>query len=243
MIVKRIAILGLGLGLACGAAPLCAQNGSDIAPNFVTIEPGRPHAEELDKAVKFLLNGKPAEAEKIFSKIIADFEAKHDPAVPYRCAYANTAKATIEHASKALNGKAFILGSDVWCAALWGKGFALIDLGRSEEAGAFLARSVEMAPLEAHYINEYAEWFKSRKDWKQSFALFERAWSIANRHTDDPNRRVTARSLRGIGFTLIELGDLDQAEMWFKLSLDYEPEAAARVKGELDYIAELRGKK
>lgn len=46
-----------------------------------------------------------------------------------------------------------------------------------------------------------------------------------------------------MGFTLIELGDLDQAERWFKLSLEYQPEAAAKVQGELDYIAELRRKK
>lgn len=46
-----------------------------------------------------------------------------------------------------------------------------------------------------------------------------------------------------MGFTLIELGDLDQAEKWFKLSLEYEPEAMARVQGELDYIAEMRRKK
>lgn len=240
---NKIARFGLALGLAVMGNPVAAEAQQASAANSVTIEPGRPFAEELNQGIKFLLSGNPVEAEKIFSKIIADFEAKHDPAVPYRCAYANQAKATIEHASKTLNGKNFILGGDIWCAALWGKGFALIDLGRSEEAGAFLASAVEMAPLEAHYINEYAEWFKSRKQWKKSFDLFEGAWSVAERQTDGPSRRVTARSLRGMGFTLIELGDLDQAEKWFKLSLEYEPEAMARVQGELDYIAEMRRKK
>jgi tetratricopeptide (TPR) repeat protein len=163
--------------------------------------------------------------------------------VPYRCAYSTDAKRTVEHAVKQLGGKKFILGSDVWCAALWGKGFVLIDLGRSPEAGEFLARSVEMAPMNAHYINEYAEWYKPQRDWKKSYALFERAWQTVDRDVKGPERKIAARALRGMGFNLIELGDLDQAEHFLRLSLEYEPEAAAKVKGELDFIADQRSRK
>jgi tetratricopeptide (TPR) repeat protein len=209
----------------------------------VTVESDRPHGDELMDGVNLLQTGKPADAERIFSAIIAAFEASHDPAVPYRCAYADKSKPTIDYASKTLNGKKFILGSDVWCAALWGKGFALIDLNRSEEAGVYLARSVEMAPMEAHYINEYAEWFKPRREWRTSFGLFERAWRTVDHDKKGPDRKVAARSLRGMAFNQIELDDLDQAEKLYRQSLEYEPEAATKVQAELDYIVQQRAKR
>lgn len=223
--------------------PLAAQPVTLSVPSYVTHEPGREFGDELEKGVKLMLAGKPAEAEEIFSKIIKSYEKSHAPSVPYRCAYASDAARTIEHAVKELGGKKFILGSDVWCTALWGKGFVLIDLNRSPEAGEFLARSVEMAPMNAHFINEYAEWFKPQRQWQTSYKLFERAWQTADRDVIGPERKVAARALRGMAFNLIEMGDLDQAEHFLKLSLEYEPEAAGKVKGELDYIADQRSRK
>ncbi|MFM5922857.1 MAG: tetratricopeptide repeat protein [Novosphingobium sp.] len=231
------------LALFSTAQPLLAQ--ADPAPlsSAIKLEAGRPHADELDQAVNLLLAGKPKEAEAIFSAIIADFEKTHDPALPYRCAYSDTAKATIAYTLEDLKGKPFTLGGDVWCVALWGKGFALIDLNRSDEAGTFLARSVEMAPVNAHYINEYAEWYKPRRDWKTSYALFERAWRTVDHDSKGPNRTVAARALRGMAYNQIELGDLDRAEQLYKQSLEYEPEAAGKVNAELQFIAQQRAKR
>ena len=229
--------------LLASASSLAAQPVELSIPGYVTHEPGREQGEELNTGVSLMLEGKPAEAEKVFTKIINAYEKSHDPAVPYRCAYSTDAKRTVEHAIKQLGGKKFILGSDVWCAALWGKGFVLIDLGRSSEAGQYLARSVEMAPMNAHFINEYAEWYKPQRQWQNSYKLFERAWQTVDRDVKGPERKVAARALRGMAFNQIEMGDLDQAEHFLKLSLDYEPEAAAKVKGELDYIAQQRAKK
>lgn len=228
--------------LAHGPAAL-AQQVQISVPGNVVYEPGRDLGEELGKGVVLMQQGQPAEAEKIFSKIIKAYEKNHDPAVPYRCSYPEDAQRTVDHAVKQLGDKRFILGSDVWCAALWGKGFVLIDLGRSSEAGEYLARSVEMMPFSAHFINEYAEWYKPQRDWKKSYALFERAWQTVDRDVKGRDRKIAARALRGMAFNLIELGDLDQAEHFLKLSLEYEPEAAAKVRGELDYIAEQRAKK
>lgn len=229
--------------LLIGVQPLAAQAPASPVPSFVTVEAGRPHSEELAKAVDLLLRGKPAEAEKMFSAIIAAFESGHDAAVPYRCAYSDTAAATIEYTTRELKGKPFILGGDVWCTALWGKGFALIDLNRSDEAGTYLARSVAMAPLEGHYINEYAEWYKSRHDWMTSYNLFERAWQTEDHDPKGDKRRIAARALRGMAYNMIELGDLDQAEKLYKQSLDYEPEAEAKVNAELQFIAQKRAKR
>ena len=225
-------------------APAAAIAGPDeeALPIFVKMEAGRPHAAERDSAVALLQSGKADKAEAIFSVVIADMEKTHDPAVPFRCVFAELVQQTIAYTTKELGQKPFILGSDVWCTALWGKGFALIDLRRSEEAGPFLARAVEMMPVNAHFINEYAEWYKSKRDSKTSFDLFLRAWHTVGHDTQGTDRKIAARTLRGMGYNLIEQGDLNGAERLYRQSLDYEPEATGKVQREIDYIADQKAK-
>src|SRR3546814_3056230 len=50
------------------------------------------------------------------------------------------------------------------CDAHFGKGFALIDLGRGDLAEAELLKAMQMAPDNAQFANEYAELFKSRSE-------------------------------------------------------------------------------
>ncbi len=243
--MRTVASIALTLALMsfapAKAAPASATAESDL-PNFVKMEPGRPHAAELDQGIALLQSGKPAQAEAIFSVIIADMEKTHDPAVPFRCVFTESVQQTIAYTTRELGQKTFIVGSDVWCTALWGKGFALIDLRRSEEAGTFLARSVEMMPVNAHFINEYAEWYKSKREWKASYDLFLRAWHTVGHDAQGTDRKIAARALRGMGYNLIEQGDLDGAERLYRQSLDYEPEAAGKVQQELDYIKEQKAK-
>ena len=242
--MRQLISLTVGLVWLGNSLPAFAQQASDVAGNVITMEPATRYDDKMLEVVTLLQSGKPAAAVKIFDAVIADYEARHDPAVPYRCTTGEAAKETIAYASKSLNGARFILGSEEWCTALWGKGFALIDLGKSTEAGPYLARSVEMDPMNAHFINEYAEWFKPQRQWQQSYDLFLRAWRTVDHDRKGLHRRVAARALRGMAFNMIELGDLNEAERLYRQSLDYEPEAATKVQNELDYIGDAkRGKK
>ncbi len=128
-----------------------------------------------------------------------------------------------------------------YCDALFMKGFALIDLNRSSEAEPFLRRATELAPTNAHYLNEYAEWYKAARQWQRSYALFRKANDLAPLQPAEERDRRQARSLRGMGYNLIELGDLDGAELLMNQSLKLDPESQA-AKTELQYIAEQRAK-
>ena len=238
LVCFTLGFIALGTGL-----PALAQQASDAAGSMVTLDPATRSDEKMLEAVQLLQSGKPAEAIKIFDVVIAGYEARYDPAVAYRCTSADAAKETITYAASSLKGGKFILGSEEWCTALWGKGFALIDLGKSAEAGPYLARAVEMDPMNAHYINEYAEWFKPLRQWQQSYDLFLRAWRTVDHDRKGLHRRVAARALRGMAFNLIELGDLNEAERLYRQSLDYEPEAQAKVQNELDYISDAKRSK
>ncbi len=228
--------LPIALILGAIAAPLSAQT----LPDNITVEADRGQSEELDKGVGLMQSGQPAEALKVFSGIIDTYEASHTSGTPYRCTYAETVDATVAHANRELKGQKFILAGEIWCTALWGKGFVLIDLDRSAEAGPFLARAVEMMPMNAHFINEYAEWYKTKRDWTRSHDLFKRAWETVDHDKQGNDRKVAGRSLRGMAFDLVEMGDLDQAEKLLALSLEYDPESAGKVQNELNYIAGIK---
>mgnify|MGYP001551189891 CR=1 FL=1 len=55
----------------------------------------------------------------------------------------------------------------------------------------------------------------------------------------EASRYIKAAALRGLGFTLIELGNLDEAEVALRKSLILEPESQL-AQGELLYIEQLR---
>lgn len=206
----------------------------------ITMEPLGPEQDEVVKGLKLVAAGQPAEAEKVFTSVIAQFEASHDPAIPYRCTRdGDSAKRTIKLSAAGLNGKDYILGGFVWCAALFGKGYALIDLQRPDDAGPYLARAVEMAPADAHYVNEYAEWFKTRRQWQKSYDLFAQAWDVVDRDKQGRDRKIAARALRGMAYNKVEMGELDAAEKLNRQSQEYEPENVG-VRSELEYIAKLK---
>jgi tetratricopeptide (TPR) repeat protein len=228
--------------LATAIATFTLFLASPTTAGTVTIALENAHGDELARAFRMVNTGDPTGAEKIFRKVIADYEARAKPGTAYRCAKdmedaANVSILAMVDASKDVA----ILGTG-WCDALFGEGFVLIDLNRSAESEPFLARAVEMGPTDPHYLNEYAEWYKSHRKWQRSLDLFTRAWNMVDRSTAGPDRKIAARSLRGMGFNQIELGDLDEAERLFKLSKEYEPESP-HVDNELQYIEDLRAKR
>ena len=199
--------------------------------------------KNLDNAFELARQGKAAEAEAIFSAVIADYDRKAQPGITYRCAEDSAhALETMIGGIAANPDKGMVVLGANWCDALFGEGFVLIDLNRASEAEPFLARAVEMAPTNAHYLNEYAEWYKSHHQWQRAYDLFAHAWDIVDHDKKGSDRKIAARALRGMGFTQIELGNYNDAEKLFKRSLDYEPEKQSAVDGELQYIRDQRRK-
>jgi tetratricopeptide (TPR) repeat protein len=135
---------------------------------------------------------------------------------------------------------AIAVGSWV-CSALFIKGFVLIDLNRRNEAEPYLRRATELDPTNAHYLNEYAEWWKHERQWQKSYDLFMASVALAPQQPADVRAKFQARALRGMGFTLIELGRLDDAQRQFDASLKLEPGNRAALS-ELQYIREQRAR-
>jgi tetratricopeptide (TPR) repeat protein len=136
-------------------------------------------------------------------------------------------------------GRSTVVVDQSFCIALFLKGFVLIDTGHPAEAEAFLRRAHEAEPYSAHFLNEYAEWYKAAGQWQRAHDLFADAVSLAEMADDADKAAFKARALRGMGFAEIELGKLDEAEKHMRESQKIDP-ANTAAQHELDYIASQR---
>ncbi len=211
--------IGFGLALALAAPAGAAQTPA-------------ARTETINKAYA-AVSKDPATAVIQSDIIIADLDALVKPGTNYRCSPENAAAPAAPAGTVAI--------AIDYCDALFIKGFSLIDLNRASEAEPFLRRATELSPLNAHYLNEYAEWFKSVRQWQKSYDLFAQAADLAPVQPAEERDKRHARSLRGMGYAMIEMGKLDDAEMLMNQSLKLEPDSAG-ANQELAYIAEQRAK-
>lgn len=176
--------------------------------------------------------------------IIAAFEDMQKQQPAYCAENAPQALAILAQfvsSDSAKSGKSAIVVDQAFCMALFLKGFTLIDTGKNALAADFLRRAHETEPYNAQFLNEYAEWHKSAGQWQRAHDLFEQAYGLAEFANDADKPAYRARSLRGMGFTEIEMGQLDEAERHMKESLKFDPQNRG-VPGELEYIARMRRK-
>lgn len=222
------------IALAAPSAHADAVSGAaaNLASQLVTA-PEVQNKQRTSRGFSLIRAGRPQQAIMEFDAVIAsaDQQYSRDPR-PRLCA-ADEAKAR-QFASAA--GEEAVLIDPAVCDAHFGKGFALVDLGKGNLAEAELRRATELAPYEPHYFNEYAELFKSRREWQKSYDLFARAWAVVDKDKSGADSRMAARALRGMGYSRIGLGQLDEAEKLFRQSQEYEPDSeAARI--EIGFIA------
>lgn len=173
---------------------------------------------DLEKGFAMLRKGQDEKAVSYFDRVIsaADTWLAGDVR-PRRCMAEGTRTPAAGHAP--IDG--------ALCQAHFGRGFALIDLGRGDLAEADLRAATEMAPNNAHYANEYAELFKSRREWQTAYTQFERAWGVADKTVGGPDADLAARALRGMGYAQEKMGNLDKAHDLLVESLKFEPNSEA----------------
>jgi tetratricopeptide (TPR) repeat protein len=232
------AATGLALISALAAAP--------------TLAAGKPRPTETEKAVaeqrSVFAEGlgkigahQPAAAIERFDRVIAWYEAHYaDEKRQIYCARTPT-ETLIYMTLAASQKKDAIAIESTWSDAIFFKAFALIDLGRRDEAKPLIERAIAMAPHNSQYLAELAEYKKGDRDWQGAYDLFEQAAGAAEL-VDQPARQVPlSRAWRGMGFVLIEMGRLDEAEAMFRKCLERDPNDRG-ARSELDYIRQQRAR-
>jgi Tfp pilus assembly protein PilF len=127
-----------------------------------------------------------------------------------------------------------------WCEAQYVKAFALVDLQRLDDAKLVFERLVGYAPKHARYLNELGYVFLKKKEWQHSIDIYTSAEAAAS---FTPERRDYERcvAFRGIGYDLVELGRLDDAEAVYRKCLAIIPDEPKSL-GEIEYIKDQRKK-
>jgi tetratricopeptide (TPR) repeat protein len=126
--------------------------------------------------------------------------------------------------------------------ALYFKGYASLDLGQPEEAMQSIQKAIEWSPVNSRYLSELGHLYQLNKDWKKSLETFQQSEEYAEIFSpEDSKKDELARAKRGVGFNLIEMGRLEEAEAKFKECLALN-KADKTALNELEYIKVLRKK-
>ena len=194
--------------------------------------------DEIGQAYEIIKAGKPADAMRILDALIARFEKQYANEKRQIFSSRSLGESLIYTSLSQKIGKDVLVLKEDWATAYFLKGYVLIDMKRFEEAKPQLDRAIALAPMNAQFLSERGEWYKSRKDWLKAYANFESASTAADFSPEDIKDHDKARALRGMGFVKIEMNELQEAKKLFRQSLKLEPDNSV-AKSELQYIESL----
>jgi tetratricopeptide (TPR) repeat protein len=233
-------ILALSLALAADAQdPVIQVQGPDGASSTIATAASEDHGL-LDKAYELIIAKKPAEAVPVLDGIIARAEARYAQEKRQLYAARSQAEAILYAGLAASQKKSALVLDDTWSNAYFFKGFALIDLNRSDESKALFDRAIAMAPMNSQYLGERGEWYKSHKDWERAYTDFEAAAGGAEFSPDELKSFHKRRAWRGMAFVRTEQRRLNEAEALLRQCLALDPKDLT-AQHELEYIKSLRG--
>lgn len=188
--------------------------------------------------------GRPQQALPELDKVIAAYEASYRGAKTFVFS-SRSAPETLAYTMKVANNQAQAPGSagvysSNWANAYHLKAYALLDLGRPNEALAAETAAVELAPLNAMYLTELGQVQLVLHDMDGAMQSFTRAEQAAREFSPPEvrNQELT-RALRSQAYVLVERRQLDEAEKLYRQCLEVDPRDP-RAAGELQYIARVR---
>jgi tetratricopeptide (TPR) repeat protein len=204
----------------------------------------------LEDARALIDQKKPQPAVEKCDKVIASFNAyyvnsKHKIYCARTSAenlgYLLKAAADMDKGQFESGKKDAIVLSSTWASAYFVKGYALQDLGRVPEAKSSILSAVALSPWSCLYLCELGSIYKLEKDWKRAKEAYETAEGQASLSPDNVKAAELAQARRGLGYVLVELGKLDEAEKKYQQCLADDPNDT-KAAAELEYVRNLKAK-
>ena len=224
--------------------------------------------KRLEQAAQRIDEGRPREAIALIDGVIAEYETRYPDSGETRWYVAQTteetlaylARSKIEESASTRPRNAATL-TVLWVEAYYMKGYALVELSAGtgaykatkaggtpdsdpellQQARAAFERGLQLEPYHARTLSELGNIQQVQHDWEGMLRTFTAAEEAAAFSPASEQNRIYGRAKRGVGYALIELGRLDEAEAKYRECLKIDP-SDATAKDELDYIRRQRAK-
>lgn len=136
--------------------------------------------------------------------------------------------------------KAVVL-SGTWASAYFMKSYALQELDRISEAKSAIQLALGLSPWNSQYLSELGSIYKLEKNWREAKKTYEGAEEHAGLSPDNSKAFELGVARRGLGYVLVELGQLDEAEKKYLQCLKDDPNDK-KAAAELAYVRDLKAK-
>ncbi len=235
MVYRRLALL-LALTLATPTRAADPQSPAVVADSDA-------HQDELLTYARTLITqGQPQDAiTRYLNPVLSHYEAAYAKETRQVYGSRGLTETLFYMLQAAANKKSAVAIPPTWGDALFTKGFALVDLGRHDEARLLFEKAVALSPMNAQYLAELGNIHQQAKDWPRALATFQQALAAAEFSPDALKTGETTRALRGTGYSLTELGRYDESEAAYRKCLQLDPRDRV-AEQELRYVAAQRAK-
>jgi tetratricopeptide (TPR) repeat protein len=132
--------------------------------------------------------------------------------------------------------------SSTWSDAYFMKAYALQDLHHLGEAKATLQQALKLSPFNSQYLAELGEICALEKNWSKAEQMYREAEDNAPLSPDASRADDLGRARRGLGYVLVELGKLDEAEKKYQQCIAANPNDT-KATAELQYVREQKAKR
>jgi len=175
-----------------------------------------------------------------FDKVISQCDKFYGNSPKQVYATRDVTEVTYHNLKAKLDSQAIMTVSQTCANALYLRGYASLDLGQIDIAEEYVKRALEMSPVNSRYLSELGHIYHAKHKWEMALTTFESAEDNATAFSPrDSMKQELARAKRGIGYSLIELGRLAEAEEKLRECLEIDPDDQDALD-ELKYIASIR---
>lgn len=157
----------------------------------------------------------PGRAIELVKPLLADFEKRYagEKRRIFCAVNASQSRAYLSDAAAA-NIAAVTVEPD-WCRAQYVRAYALIDLGKADDALQAFRHLADLAPKNSRYLNELGYALADKKQYADAVAVYQRSLAAADLSPDDTDQERCV-AYRGIGYNMAKLGKLDDAEAAYR---------------------------
>ncbi|MES2095550.1 MAG: tetratricopeptide repeat protein [Pseudomonadota bacterium] len=200
--------------------------------------PGRAFDAKFDEGMAAIRARNPGRAVELMRPLLADFEKQYAGEKRQIFCAVTPEQSSRYLADAAKSQREAVAIEPAWCRAQYVRAYALIDLEQYADARVAFEKLISFAPQNSRYLNELGYIFSQQKNWKEALSAYRRAEASADL-TPDKTKDERCLALKGMGYALIELGDLNGAEVAYKGCLKLDPDDETSIS-ELNYIEEER---